>query len=456
MSPSRRSLERRLIAFQALDEFMPIFPVYALLFAENGLSTAEISGLFVLWSVVTFVLEVPSGAWADTVSRRLLLCLSSVTYGAAFSSWVLFPNATGFAAGFALWGLSSALASGTFQALAYDELAAIGAHEARGREHRSEERARSGLPGERSERASSVSSRYARVIGVGTSAALVAMALATLLAAPLVALGGYALAGWMSVAVCAVQFLVARSLPFTPAVISVAELDGADECSDALLETGSAPHNEAGSGVGRAEAAGFLGRYVLALRVGTGEVLHSRVVRGGVLASALLMGLLAFDEYFGLMLGEQGATEVAIPLLLVVVTAGQALGGLLADRVAGWSNARIGWIIAGAGVCLATGAMSGQPAGIVAVGVGYGALQLAIVVSGVRLQDSIAAHGARATVTSVAGLLAEVVAVVVFAWGSLALSLTALVAILSVIVIVLGPAISRWMPPSGLASSAKQ
>ena len=159
MSPSRRSLERRLIASQALDEFMPIFPVYALLFAENGLSSVEISGLFVLWSVVTFVLEVPSGAWADTVSRRLLLCLSSVTY---------------------------------------DELAAIGAHEARGREHRSEERARSGLPGERSERASSVSSRYARVIGVGTSAALVTMALATLLAAPLVALGGYALAGWMS------------------------------------------------------------------------------------------------------------------------------------------------------------------------------------------------------------------------------------------------------------------
>ncbi|MBA3410357.1 MAG: hypothetical protein H0U15_05830, partial [Geodermatophilaceae bacterium] len=333
MSPSRRSLERRLIAFQALDEFMPIFPVYALLFAENGLSTAEISGLFVLWSVVTFVLEVPSGAWADTVSRRLLLCLSSVTY---------------------------------------DELAAIGAHEARGREHRSEERARSGLPGERSERASSVSSRYARVIGVGTSAALVAMTLATLLAAPLMALGSYALAGWVSVAVCAAQFLVARSLPFTPAVISVADVDAAEESSAALPEPPGAAHVVAGSGVRRTEAAGFLGRYVLALRVGTGEVMRSQVVRGGVLASAVLMGLLAFDEYFGLMLGEQGASEVAIPLLLVVVTAGQALGGLVADRVAGWSNARIGWITASAGVCLAVGALSGQPTGIVAVGVGYG------------------------------------------------------------------------------------
>jgi len=212
MSRARRSLVRRLIAFQALDEFMPIFPVYALLFDENGLSTAEISSLFVLWSVVTFLFEVPSGAWADTVSRRLLLCLSSVAYGAAFSSWLLCPTAAGFAAGFALWGLSSALSSGTFQALAYDELAAMGAR-----------------------------NEYARVIGVGTSLALVAMAAATLLAAPLVALGGYALTGWVSVAVCAVQFLVARALPSTASVISAADAEAAEERSEAHLAASGAP-----------------------------------------------------------------------------------------------------------------------------------------------------------------------------------------------------------------------
>jgi MFS family permease len=187
-------------------------PVYALLFDENGLSTAEISSLFVLWSVVTFLLEVPSGAWADTVSRQLLLCLSSVAYGAAFSSWLLFPTAAGFAAGFALWGLSSALSSGTFQALAYDELAAMGAR-----------------------------NEYARVIGVGTSLALVAMAAATLLAAPLVALGGYALTGWVSVAVCAVQFLVARALPSTASVISAADAEAAEERSEAHLAASGAP-----------------------------------------------------------------------------------------------------------------------------------------------------------------------------------------------------------------------
>ncbi|MEJ7772626.1 MAG: MFS transporter [Geodermatophilaceae bacterium] len=382
------------------------------------MSTAEISSLFVLWSVVTFVLEVPSGAWADTVSRRLLLCLSAIAYGLAFSSWVLIATSAGFAAGFALWGLSSALASGTFQALAYDELAAIGARE-----------------------------DYARVIGVGTSLALVAMARATLLAAPLVALGGYPLTAWVSVAVCAVQFFVALSLPSTPAVISAGDIEAAEELSDADLTVGGFPDIETGPDAVRASAVGFVQRYLHALRIGTREATRSRVVRG-VLASALLMGMLAFDEYFGLMLGEQGASPVAIPLLLVVPTAGQAIGGLLAGRAANWSNDRIGGITVGAGICLAGGALSGHPAGIVAVGLGYGALQLAIVVSDVRLQDSIA-QGARATVTSVAGLLAEVVAVAVFAgfaWGSHAFSLATLVAVLAAVVVGLGPLIIRWMP----------
>ena len=149
---------------------------------------------------------------------------------------------------------------------------------------------------------------------------------------------------------------------------------------------------------------------------------------------------------------------MVIPLLLVVVTAGQAIGGLLAGRAARWSNAWIGGITAGAGVCLAVGALSNHPAGIVAVGLGYGALQLAIVVSDVRLQESIV-EGARATVTSVSGLLAKIMAVAVFAgfaWGSVAFSLPALVAMLGAIVIVLSPAITRWMPPGGLASNANE
>ncbi len=79
-----------------------------------------------VWSATTFLLEVPSGAWADVVSRRLLLALSAAVNGVGYALWVAVPGYAGFLAGFVLWGLSSALASGTFEAFTYDELDAAG------------------------------------------------------------------------------------------------------------------------------------------------------------------------------------------------------------------------------------------------------------------------------------------------------------------------------------------
>src|SRR5262245_43560047 len=102
---------------------MPVFPVYALLFAEHGVSPGGIATLLILWSSAGLGLEVPSGAWADTISRRSLLSISAVVYAGAFATWALWPAYPGFAAGFVLWALSGALSSGTFEALAYDELA---------------------------------------------------------------------------------------------------------------------------------------------------------------------------------------------------------------------------------------------------------------------------------------------------------------------------------------------
>lgn len=69
--------------FKGSREFVPLYALYALLFADHGLTTAQISSLFALWSITSFVLEVPSGAWADTVSRRGLLVLSGALVAAA-------------------------------------------------------------------------------------------------------------------------------------------------------------------------------------------------------------------------------------------------------------------------------------------------------------------------------------------------------------------------------------
>ncbi|EID78423.1 major facilitator transporter [Rhodococcus opacus RKJ300 = JCM 13270] len=151
-------------------DLIPLYGLYDLLFADHGLSVGQISSLFVIWSVVSFVAEVPSGAWADTVSRRGLLVFASVLYTAGFSVWILVPSYAGFAAGFVLWGISGAIQSGTFEALLYDELVARGA-----------------------------AGDFARLLGYANSGAMVCNLLATLTAAPLYVLGGYPLVGWVSV-----------------------------------------------------------------------------------------------------------------------------------------------------------------------------------------------------------------------------------------------------------------
>ena len=101
---------------------MLLYPVYTLLFSDTGLSVWQISSLFVIWSVSSLVLEVPSGAWADATSRRRLLILGPLLTAVAFALWVAAPAYWVFALGFVLWGLKSALTSGALEALVYEEL----------------------------------------------------------------------------------------------------------------------------------------------------------------------------------------------------------------------------------------------------------------------------------------------------------------------------------------------
>lgn len=53
------------MGWTALSELVPLYPLYALLFLDTGLSAAEISLLFAAWSVTALLTEVPAGALAD-------------------------------------------------------------------------------------------------------------------------------------------------------------------------------------------------------------------------------------------------------------------------------------------------------------------------------------------------------------------------------------------------------
>ncbi|MEU4694944.1 MFS transporter [Actinoplanes sp. NPDC023714] len=168
---------------RACAEGVLLYPVYALLFADAGLTTAEISSLFAIWSVVSFACEIPAGALADIWSRKRLYALGELLTATGFALWLVWPSFPGFALGFALWGLGGALSSGTLESIAYDELGD--------------------------------STTYAQVIGRADTIGLLAMLAATLLAAPALAHGGYPLVGIMSIASVTLGGLLALRLPDT-------------------------------------------------------------------------------------------------------------------------------------------------------------------------------------------------------------------------------------------------
>ncbi|MBM7806891.1 putative MFS family arabinose efflux permease [Geodermatophilus bullaregiensis] len=163
---------------------MPVYPLYALLFLDSGLSPAQVSGLFALWSVTGLLAEVPTGVLADRWSRRGALVLAGVLEAAGFAVWTAAPGPAGFATGFVLWGVGGALVSGAAEALVYDGLAAVGAEAV-----------------------------YVRVHGATTATELLVQVPTALAAGVLVSAGGYALVGWVSVVVCLAAAALATRFP---------------------------------------------------------------------------------------------------------------------------------------------------------------------------------------------------------------------------------------------------
>ncbi|MFJ5990256.1 MFS transporter [Lentzea sp. NPDC092896] len=161
-----------------------MYALYALLFADSGLSDAQISVLLAIWSLTAVVFEVPSGALADRFSRRGSLVVAGALQAAGYAAWVLFPSFWGFAAGFVLWGLGGTLTSGAFEALLYDGLAAGGDED-----------------------------QYGRLNARVDTIELIAQVPVAVVATALFSFGGYQLAGWASVAMCLASSVIALRFP---------------------------------------------------------------------------------------------------------------------------------------------------------------------------------------------------------------------------------------------------
>lgn len=365
-----------------LAELVPIYPLYALLFADSGLSDAEISALFALWSAVGIVAEVPSGALADRFGRRTALVVGALVEAVGYASWVLFPELPGFAAGFVLWGLGSALASGAQEALLYDGLVAVGATQ-----------------------------HYARVQGWVGAAGLVVQVPTAGIATALFVAGGYPAAGWASVAACLGTAVLAARLP----------------------EPEDGPSTHPPSGAGGAPAS-----YVATLREGAADVLARPPLLCAVLAFGLLYGLDAVEEYFPLVARDLRVSTVLVPLALLAVPLVGAVGAALGGRANRLGAGALAIVLATGAALLAGAAAVTHPVALVGVALYYGLYRAVLVVADARLQERITGP-ARATVTSTANVVAELPSFVVYAAWALggAAAMTVLVALVAALLPVL-------------------
>ncbi len=345
------------MGWTALSGLAPYYPLYALLFLDAGLSQAQVSGLFALWSVTGFLAEVPAGVLADRWSRRGALVLAGVLEAAAFTLWTAVPSAGSFAVGFVVWGVAGALVSGTVEAVLYDGLAAQGASDA-----------------------------YARVHGWTTAAELLVQVPTAGLATVLVTVGGYELVGWASVAVCLAAAVLALRFPAAPPA-----RDGGDDGDDTGDGGGDVP-----------------------LRRAVGLALRRPGLRLVVVAVAVLGGLDAIEEYLPVMAGDWGVPAATVPVVVLAAALTGAAGAALGGRAARLPTPALLGLLAAAAVLLAGAAVWARPAAVGALALAYGLYLAVLVVAEARLQERITGRY-RATLTSVAGLGVELASLLVFA-----------------------------------------
>ena len=377
-------LKRRLYLLSFIDEFGPVYAVYTLWFNDNGISTSQISTMFLVWAIVALALEIPSGALADRVDRRHLLATAFGIRAGGLTLWMLWPTFTGALIGTAMWATHDALASGAWEAMIHDELTAV----------------------EQAPRYQTVMARIGQFSHVGVAAG-------TLLGAALLQVDvGLQTLGWITVAAHAGSTSLVATLPNVRSVAHSSVAPEATQRTDRSI--GAGPVAEQILDDVESDDASSYREWWATLRAGVRVTRQNAMLARLVVVGAMLEGLFILDEYLPLLARARGGDDWAAPIIVFVVWVGLLIGGEVAARMPTLSGRTLGLtLIAAVGVTTAAFLIDSVWT-LMLVAVGYAALELVWINADARLQER-APAATRATVTSVRGFGSAAISMVAFA-----------------------------------------
>lgn len=390
MSPRQNKAIYSFYINSGLREVIPIYPLYAIMFSEHGISPIGLSSLFVIWSVVGLVIEVPSGALADTYSRKWLVVISGLFKSSAFFSWYMGQNFYGYALGFVFWGIGSSLRSGAWEALLYDLL--------------------------RSWQTPFIFTRiYARIRAL----ALIGVGLGELLGGLLI-INGYdwvLLVSMMIPILATLPFVIyvedpPRSVPpggVPPRGASPAGVPPGGAAQRGTPSQGAPPGNE---------AAVELGYYEVMLQ-GLRESVSNRSVFYLLLVSSLLiMTYGVYDEFISPTLKEKGFSLQLVAFLGAFVYFSESAGMMVASRFKYMSLHSLLVCIGLAGIILMAAVFFAGVGVVICIAIFTFLFGLASTLFGAELQRVIESES-RATVTSVASFgqqIGGIIGFMAFGW----------------------------------------
>jgi len=387
-------LRRRLYLLAFIDEFGPVYAVFTLWFSDNGISTSDVSTVFLVWAAIALALEIPSGALADRVDRRRVLASAFGIRALGIGLWFVWPTFLGALAGAALWATHSAIASGSWEAMIHDELTSIG--------------------GER---------HYPKVMARVSQFSNLGVAAGTMLGAGLLQIGvGLPALGWITVAAHAGSITLVSRMPDVRWVAH-----------------GDDPEHRPGWSYAA---------WWATLKAGLRQARQAPLVAKLIAVGAMQEGLFVIDDYIPLVTRQRGGVDWNASIVVLIVWIGLLAGGELAARRPNLSSGMLGTTMVIGSAVMAVALLLDRVWPLVLIAIGYGAFEATRIASDARLQNRLPT-ATRATVTSVRGFGSASISMAAFVLVGLMSDgddpTPGLLVIIS-ITAVAGILIIRWLP----------